>query len=609
MKINIITRLTRPEYIKDVWKSIEASRIKDVQIDWYVIIDILGNFSVSSEIFRFLEDKADSVIIEKGKPDTFGYTLINKLIDTLPEDEWIYILDDDNAIHLDFFQTVKDRVNKPGIWVFDQLVEGKDFTGVHIREANIENMRWQGVDVAQLLIHKGSMDPHRFHSHYSGDGYFIDTIKADKPEVFNFINETLTHYNYFQKPKLNKKLPRILLIHDQDVELLSNNPPYFECKELTVKRCEAYDEKVVSEFNPDCIVTIGGDWSDYPQLSSSSFDFKQRWLHFSEYTPEIGEEAYQCATSYILNRKDDEPLLSIITPIYNTGDKLRRTYNSIKAQTYTNWEWVIVDDSTDEYTTRLAKEIESEDPRVTVYRILPISGGIIGEAKYRAFMLSRGEILMEMDHDDELHPEANEYIVKAYRKYPDAGFYYSDCVEINEQHESLTYGPDGTWALGYGKYYDFTHNGREYKSVDQPNINPLTIRHIVAVPNHFRAWRRDVYLAIGSHNRRLSIADDYELIVRTFLHTKMVHIPKPLYFQYYHGGNSQDDGNARADIQRRVRSISVFYNWEIRNRFKELGVEDWAFVDTNWPWYENPRFGEEENYVNYLLDISENEGE
>jgi len=107
MKINIITRLTRPEYIKDVWKSIEASRIKDVQLSWYVIIDILGNFSVSSEIFRFLEDKADSVIIEKGKPDTFGYTLINKLIDALPDDEWIYVLDDDNAVHLDFFQTIK----------------------------------------------------------------------------------------------------------------------------------------------------------------------------------------------------------------------------------------------------------------------------------------------------------------------------------------------------------------------------------------------------------------------------------------------------------------------------------------------------------------------
>ena len=89
----------------------------------------------------------------------------------------------------------------------------------------------------------------------------------------------------------------------------------------------------------------------------------------------------------------------------------------------------------------------------------------------------------------------------------------------------------------------------------------------------------------------------------------MVHIPKPLYFQYYHGGNSQDDGNARADIQRRVRSISVFYNWEIRNRFKQLGVEDWAFVDTNWPWFEGAKFGEEESYVNYLLDINENEGE
>jgi glycosyltransferase involved in cell wall biosynthesis len=598
MNIHIITRLTRPEHIEKVWQSIERAKVDGIQIHWRIIVDILGDFSLDSSTLRFLKEKSNSIMIEKGDPSTFGYLLINQIIDSIPFEDWFYILDDDNSIHPDFFKRIKEENPKAGFLVFDQLVEGKDFTGLHIREAKMENMKWQGVDVGQLLIHKGSMDNIRFGGNYSADGFFVENLVKRFSNRFKFINKPLTNYNAFQEKKLNRKLPRILLFYNEDVVLKSKNPPYFECKELTVLRLEEFDEKALSEFNPDCIVTIG---RRYSQMIKKSFDWTQRWLHFEEYSEEIGEKAYQCAMKYILNRDSSEPLLSIITPTYNTGDKLRRTFESIRSQTYENWEWVIVDDSTDKYTQKLAEEIAKEDSRVTVYQIKPISGGIIGEAKYRAFMLSRGEILMEMDHDDELHPEACEWIVRAYREFPDAGFYYSDCVEIDDAHTSLTYGPDYTWALGYGTYYDFEYNGRSYKAVNQPNINPLSIRHIVAVPNHFRAWRRDVYLKAGSHNRRLSIADDYELVVRTFLHTKFVHIAKPLYFQYYHNENSQNAGPTRADIQRRVRSISVHYNWDIKNRFEELGQEDWAFVDCKWPWQESARRGDAEGLVNYIL--------
>jgi glycosyltransferase involved in cell wall biosynthesis len=303
-------------------------------------------------------------------------------------------------------------------------------------------------------------------------------------------------------------------------------------------------------------------------------------------------------------RADYDTTVSFFTPIYNTKEKLWKTYESVRNQTYPNWEWVIVNDSSDNgKTLKIALEIASQDFRVKVYDFREKSGGIIGESKYRAATLTRGRWLAELDHDDYLMPDCARYIIEASVRFSDAGFIYTDSVELDENHNSMTY-PDG-FCFGYGKYRKEYHYGKTWDVVDSANINPKTIRHIVGVPNHIRAWRRDIYFSVGGHNRDLAIADDYELIVRTFLKTKFVRIPKLGYLQYiYHNANGRNTHDlSRADIQRRVRSIMYFYNDAINERFKELGVIDYAYEENK----DNPlnvesRFGEDENYVNYIYN-------
>ena len=176
-----------------------------------------------------------------------------------------------------------------------------------------------------------------------------------------------------------------------------------------------------------------------------------------------------------------------------------------------------------------------------------------------------------------------EYLNEAQQAHPQVGFFYSDCIEADENYNSLTY-PEG-FAFGYGSYYDFEWKGKNYKAAKECDINPKTIRHIVSVPNHIRAWRRDTYFQIGGHNRRLAIADDYELIVRTFLNTTMCRIAYPGYLQFiYEDQKGTNTHNAtRADIQRRVWSISNFYNEQIAKRFKQLGVVDWVYENNHNP--------------------------
>lgn len=260
-------------------------------------------------------------------------------------------------------------------------------------------------------------------------------------------------------------------------------------------------------------------------------------------------------------------LISVFTSTFNTpGEIIRRTYASLQSQNYTNWEWVVMDDSTEGETFNILQMLQTEDPRIKLYSMYPQSGGNIGEAKYRAAMMCSGELIVELDHDDELTRDALEQIHIAALANKDAGFFYSDCAEIDENRNSLTYGE--TYCNGYGTYYETEYDGKVYLTGKTPEVNKFTIRHIAGVANHVRAWNRKFYMLIGGHNRTVSIADDYELVVRTFLNTRMVHIPKMLYFQHFHGNNTQID--RREEILSEVKKIAKFYDEAITSRFYML---------------------------------------
>jgi hypothetical protein len=190
------------------------------------------------------------------------------------------------------------------------------------------------------------------------------------------------------------------------------------------------------------------------------------------------------------------------------------------------------------------------------------SGGNIGQVKHDAFMLAYGNILVELDHDDELMPNALELIAKEFEA--GAEFVYSDWCEILPDGQSGRY-PEG-WAFGYGGEY--WADELQLWVMKAPPINRTTINHIVSAPNHVRAWSADLYRRIGGHNVNMVIADDYELVVRTALETDLVHIPKMLYKQHIGGHTAQRQRNAL--IQALVRQISDEYSDRLDVKFGAL---------------------------------------
>jgi len=196
-----------------------------------------------------------------------------------------------------------------------------------------------------------------------------------------------------------------------------------------------------------------------------------------------------------------------------------------------------------------------------------VHSGSIGTVKRRAFMVAEGDILVELDHDDELTPDCLSEVAAVFSDST-VGFAYSDWCEILPDGQSGKYPPG--WAFGYGsEYWSGEHN---VWVMSAPQINPETIRHIVSAPNHVRAWRSSVYRALGGHDTSLPVADDYDLVVRTFLATRFAHIPKMLYKQHIGPSTAQRVRNGQ--IQQLVAEISVKYNGLITDRFTQIGFSD-----------------------------------
>jgi len=370
------------------------------------------------------------------------------------------------------------------------------------------------------------------------------------------------------------------------------------------------------KFKPDVIVSIGAKIETPYRL------IQEKIFTYSE-APSDQELA-----NFILSKTVEfecspyEPTFSVFTPAFKTGDKILRTYKGLVEQTYPDWEWIVVDDSPlgDITTWTLLQGIAARDFRVKPIKIHPVSDGNVGLVKHRAAMLSTGKWLVELDHDDYLMKDCLQTCLDASVKFPDAGFMYSDCTEMSDSGNFRDYDTerDGNYYGRKDNLFAFSYAGHTWKNIDgkeylvhhYPDVNPITIRFNTTMPNHVRVWRKDVYLKIGGHRQDLPVADDLELIIRTFLETRIIHIKKMLYIQYFKLGSTVDL-NA-FDINRRARLIRDFYNLDIHKRIQDLGFHDWEWDDvkndsvhkSSWAKVDKSDIGlgEQEQVLNYVYE-------
>lgn len=93
-----------------------------------------------------------------------------------------------------------------------------------------------------------------------------------------------------------------------------------------------------------------------------------------------------------------EQLVSIITPTYNCAKFIARTLDSVQAQTYKNWEMIIVDDCSQDNTKEIVEEYIKNDPRIKYHLLEENSGAAV--ARTKAMKLANGVYMAFLDSDD-----------------------------------------------------------------------------------------------------------------------------------------------------------------------------------------------------------------
>ncbi len=105
-----------------------------------------------------------------------------------------------------------------------------------------------------------------------------------------------------------------------------------------------------------------------------------------------------------------KPLISIITPVYNAERYIQTSIDSVIAQTYTNWELILVDDGSTDQSGRICDRAAESDARITV--IHQTNRGV-SAARNTGLGAARGEYISWMDSDDYYVPTALEKLLCA----------------------------------------------------------------------------------------------------------------------------------------------------------------------------------------------------
>jgi glycosyltransferase involved in cell wall biosynthesis len=351
------------------------------------------------------------------------------------------------------------------------------------------------------------------------------------------------------------------------------------------------------DSNYQILVTYGDNEEEYIAnvMSIISERMRDRWIHLKEINSvdKFNNSVNFCFIhNCALPREHVRPIFSVFTPAFNSYNKIIRAYESLKNQTLKDWEFIVIDDSPDDKHFNFLRKIMINDSRVRLYRKSENNGNI-GNLKNEAVSLCRAKYVLEFDHDDEILPFVLQDSADYFDKNKDVGFIYMDCVLLFENGNNHFYGD--FISKGYGSYYCQKYNNRWVNVYNTPNINNITLSHLVCCPNHPRIWRKSTLIEAGNYCEFLPICDDYEIILRTALTTKIAKFHKFGYIQYMNDNNNNFSLIRNGEINRiGPHFISpIFYDkFKINEHMKPLN----AYEDENYIYSVSKIWKRDEHY-------------
>ncbi len=124
----------------------------------------------------------------------------------------------------------------------------------------------------------------------------------------------------------------------------------------------------------------------------------------------------------------ETPLVSIITPTYNSEKFIAETIRSVQNQSYTHWEMILVDDCSNDRTELIITEFQASDSRIIFYKLHKNAGA--GVARNQAITMANGRFIAFLDSDDLWKPEKLQKQIDAMVTHNSPfSFSFYDCID------------------------------------------------------------------------------------------------------------------------------------------------------------------------------------
>lgn len=242
-------------------------------------------------------------------------------------------------------------------------------------------------------------------------------------------------------------------------------------------------------------------------------------------------------------------MVSIIVPIYNIEGYIRECIDSILAQTYPDFELILVDDGSPDNCGRICDEYAEKDVRI---KVIHKENGGLTSARNAGLSVAKGDWIMHVDGDDWIEPDMIESLIEA-AKATEADLVFGDFMK---------YGP-------YAGYYKLPT-----WSIDKKDSMSRYIAYMMTT-----IWgsiaKRSLYTehCLKSPDG-VSYCEDFHLIVRLcHFAKKIVNVHRPFYHYRYR------PTSIMSNMSRKTEADEQWVYQDTIRFFKEQGVyEDYRKV-------------------------------
>ena len=211
--------------------------------------------------------------------------------------------------------------------------------------------------------------------------------------------------------------------------------------------------------------------------------------------------------------------ISIVLPVYNGAKYLSESIESVIAQTYANWELIIVNDCSTDNTLAIANEYASKDARIKVFsnpKNLKLPNSL-----NEGFKHACGEYYTWTSDDNKYKPNALYVMAENLEK-------------------------DSNVVMIYANYTFIGSLGKIIAPVHLPDVKKIVMANIIGACFLYTA---EAAKLVGTYDANLFLAEDYDFWIRLYEVGKIAHIEDDLYYYRIHGKSLTETRKNQVDEQ------------------------------------------------------------